>query len=90
MELPVGKFADARDLVTGYAGAAGGYVVSSSARGGRSGTFVLRIPARKFDAVMQQLERMPGGKVLLANFSRSKHLRVNISTMRGSKLLPDS
>ena len=67
VELPVGKFAYARDLVTGYAGAAGGYVVSSSARGGRSGTFVLRIPAKKFDAVMQQLERMPGGTVLLEN-----------------------
>ena len=65
VELPVGNFSDARDLVNGYASAAGGYVVSSSARGGRAGTFVLRIPAKKFDAVMHQLENMPGGTVLL-------------------------
>ena len=67
VELPVGKFADTRRLVTGYAGAAGGYVVSSSARGGQSGTFVLRIPAKRFDAVMQQLDTIPNGKVLLEN-----------------------
>lgn len=67
VELPAGTFSEARDLVNGYAGAAGGYVVSSSARGGRSGTFVLRIPAKKFDAVMKQLENMPNGNVLLEN-----------------------
>ena len=47
-----------------FATGAGGYVVSSSARGSGSGTFVLRIPAHKFDVVMKQLTTQPGWNVL--------------------------
>ena len=64
VELPTGGFSAARDRVNQYATSAGGYVVSSSARGSGSGTFVLRIPARKFDVVMGQLAHLPGGSVL--------------------------
>lgn len=67
VELPDGGFSAARDRVSGFAKDAGGYVVSSSARGSGSGTFVLRIPARKFDAVMGQLAHLPDGKVLWQN-----------------------
>ncbi|MEA2581233.1 MAG: hypothetical protein QOE83_2125 [Actinomycetota bacterium] len=69
VQLPAGKFSAARDLVTSYAAKANGYVMSSSARGGVSGTFVLRIPARKLDAVMQLVQDLPGGEVLLQNSS---------------------
>jgi hypothetical protein len=69
VQLPAGKFSAARDLVTSYAARANGYVMSSSARGGVSGTFVLRIPARKLDAVMQLVQDLPGGEVLLQNSS---------------------
>ena len=67
VELPAGGFAKAETRVDGLAKAAGGYVVSSSARGSGSGTFVLRIPAKNFDAVMGQLAPWPGGKVLWRN-----------------------
>lgn len=64
VELPTGGFSAARDRVNQYATGADGYVVSSSARGSGSGTFVLRIRARKFDVVMGQLAHLPGGNVL--------------------------
>ncbi|MEP7059525.1 MAG: DUF4349 domain-containing protein [Actinomycetota bacterium] len=67
VEVPDGKFPETQNLVTGYTGAAGGYVLSSSSRSSSSGTFVLRIPAKRLDSVMKQIASLPGGKVLWEN-----------------------
>jgi hypothetical protein len=53
-----GDFGMANDRVAAIANANGGFVFSSSIRGDRQGTMVLRIPARRLDAVMSSLRKM--------------------------------
>jgi hypothetical protein len=52
-----GTFRDARDAAVTIAEDAGGFVLDSRVEG-RSGTFTLRVPARRFDNVMTQLGRL--------------------------------
>jgi hypothetical protein len=65
--VPDGKFPSSQTLVTQYVKAAKGYILSSSARGNASGTFVLRIPAKQLDTVMNQIGSLPSAKVLSEN-----------------------
>ncbi|HEX6132171.1 MAG TPA: DUF4349 domain-containing protein [Actinomycetota bacterium] len=57
VKVPDGSFREARDEAVAVAEEAGGFVLESSVRG-RSGTFVLRVPARRFDGVMTRLARL--------------------------------
>jgi hypothetical protein len=50
--VPDGKFRDAFGDLTFIAEKHGGFIISSSTNNDRSGTFVLRIPAKKFDRAL--------------------------------------
>ena len=52
-----GTFRDARDAAVAVAEDAGGFVLDSRVEG-RSGTFTIRVPAARFDAVMTRLGRL--------------------------------
>ncbi|HSL11198.1 MAG TPA: DUF4349 domain-containing protein, partial [Actinomycetota bacterium] len=52
-----GTFRDARDSAVSIAEGAGGFVLDSRVQG-RSGTFTIRVPAARFDAVMTRLGRL--------------------------------
>jgi hypothetical protein len=52
-----GTFRDARDAAVSIAEGAGGFVLDSRVQG-RAGTFTLRVPAARFDAVMTRLGRL--------------------------------
>ncbi len=56
--VPDGEFGKSDDRVAAIASANGGFVFSSSIQGDRQGTMVLRIPARRLDAVMSELRNM--------------------------------
>ena len=56
--VPDGTFADNEDSLTSIAVDHGGFVLSSSTKAERSGTFVLRIPARRFDAALSDIRAL--------------------------------
>jgi hypothetical protein len=56
--VPDGKFGDAVDDLTFIAEEHGGFVLSSSTRNERSGTFVLRIPAKRFDQALSDIRAL--------------------------------
>jgi hypothetical protein len=53
-----GSFGEAVDDVTLIAERSGGFVLSSSTQNERSGTFVLRIPARRFDRARAEIREL--------------------------------
>lgn len=57
VEVADGTFRDARDEAVTIAESAGGFVLDSRVQG-RSGSFTLRVPAARFDAVMTRLGRL--------------------------------
>lgn len=57
VEVADGTFRDARDETVAIAESAGGFVLDSRVQG-RSGSFTLRVPAARFDAVMTRLGRL--------------------------------
>lgn len=57
VEVDDGTFRDARDETVAIAESAGGFVLDSRVQG-RSGSFTLRVPAARFDAVMTRLGRL--------------------------------
>jgi Domain of unknown function (DUF4349) len=56
--VPDGTFQDNEDAVTSIAESYGGFVLSSSTQGERSGTFVLRIPAKRFDSALGEIRAL--------------------------------
>jgi hypothetical protein len=56
--VPDGTFAENEDALTSIAVDKGGFVLSSSTKGERSGTFVLRIPAKRFDAALSDIRAL--------------------------------
>ena len=56
--VPDGTFAENEDSLTSIAVDHGGFVLSSSTKAERSGTFVLRIPARRFDAALSDIRAL--------------------------------
>jgi hypothetical protein len=56
--VPDGSFGDAVGELTFVAEAHGGFILSSSTQHERSGTFVLRIPARRFDRALNEIRAL--------------------------------
>ena len=56
--VPDRSFQENEDALTSIAVSYGGFVLSSSTRGERSGTFVLRIPAKRFDAALGEIRAL--------------------------------
>jgi Domain of unknown function (DUF4349) len=56
--VPDGAFARAENELTSIAGKHGGFVLSSSTSNERSGTFVLRIPAKHFDRALADVRKL--------------------------------
>jgi hypothetical protein len=56
--VPDGTFAENEDALTSIAVDNGGFVLSSSTKAERSGTFVLRIPAKRFDAALSDIRAL--------------------------------
>jgi hypothetical protein len=85
--IPDGSFPDRSSQVTEIATSNGGSVLSSSAAGGDSGTFTLRIPAARFDKAMVQLGALGSvdsqdvrGQDVTAEFYDAKaHLKIYLS-----------
>ena len=58
IEVPDGKFGDAVGDLTFIAEKHGGFIISSETQNERSGTFVLRIPAKRFDRAMGDIRKL--------------------------------
>jgi hypothetical protein len=56
--VPDGTFAENEDALTSIAVDNGGFVLSSSTKAERSGTFVLRIPAKRFDKALSDIRAL--------------------------------
>jgi hypothetical protein len=56
--VPDGSFRENEDALTSIAVSYGGFVLSSSTQAERSGTFVLRIPAKRFDAALGEIRAL--------------------------------
>jgi len=58
IEVPDGKFGDAVGDLTFIAEKHGGFIISSETQNERSGTFVLRIPAKRFDRALGDIRHL--------------------------------